>query len=192
MVSYDAFGRFLAIQYDGTNVADFTTLVSGVLDPYSVPYQVSDVSGANLYVIVQPPGIPVTLQLQVGDWLVIRPLATASSTFEKLSNTTFIARYTSVIKLATDIAESGGSGAFGIANVPTLLGNSQTTVSVTIKPTLSAAPTDAVAILAGGVSLLASLSILSTTPVSGSQVDVVVRNTGLLSLSGASVFVHCA
>lgn len=79
--------------------------------------------------------------------------------------------------------------AVGVATVPSLLGNTQTTVQVTITPTMPDTSYTAVAVITGGVALLASLSVLSTTKVSGSRVDVVVRNTGLLTLAGASVLV---
>jgi hypothetical protein len=78
----------------------------------------------------------------------------------------------------------------GIAAVPTLLGATQTNVNVTIRPTLPAVTGYSVAsVVVGGVNLLAALSILSTTIINASTVQVTVRNTGLLSLGGATVLV---
>jgi len=109
----------------------------------------------------------------------------------------FVRDYTFGTFLVTDsrfqefLAPQSGTSmiALGIATVPTLLGNSQTTVQVTITPTFADTDYQASAVLTGAVSLLASLSVLSTTVFSASRVDVVVRNTGLLSLSGASCLV---
>lgn len=79
--------------------------------------------------------------------------------------------------------------ALGVASVPSLLGNTQVTVPVTIKPTLASTSYTPVAVLLGSSSLLATLSVVSTTAVSESQVDVVVQNTGLLTIAGGSVLV---
>lgn len=79
--------------------------------------------------------------------------------------------------------------ALGVNSVPTLLGAAQATVQVAIKPTFADTNYQATAVVTGAVNLLASLSVLSVTVVNGTRVDVVVRNTGLLSLSGASVLV---
>jgi hypothetical protein len=80
--------------------------------------------------------------------------------------------------------------ALGIASVPSLLGSAQTTVQVTIRPTLPNNTYNVAAALSGAVNLLASLSVLSISKVSGSRADVVVRNTGLLTLAGALVVVN--
>jgi hypothetical protein len=76
--------------------------------------------------------------------------------------------------------------ALGVASVPSLLGNTQVTVPVTIKPTLASTSYTPVAVLLGSS---ATLSVVSTTAVSESQVDVVVQNTGLLTIAGGSVLV---
>lgn len=80
---------------------------------------------------------------------------------------------------------SAGTGA-----VPSLIANQQTTVQVTLRAAMADTDYEAVAVLIGGVSLLAALSIVSTTVVSATRVDVVVRNTGLITLAGATVLVQ--
>lgn len=79
--------------------------------------------------------------------------------------------------------------ALGIAGVPTLLGGVAVNIDVTIRPAYSDTSYQATAALSGTVSLLAALSIISVTIISGSVVRVRVQNTGLLSLSGAQVVV---
>lgn len=77
----------------------------------------------------------------------------------------------------------------GTAAVPTLIGGAGAVVPVTIKPVFVDTNYQAVAIVTGGVSLLAALSVTATAPVSGSLVNVTVQNTGLLSLGGGAVLV---
>jgi len=76
----------------------------------------------------------------------------------------------------------------GAAAVPTLLASAQVTVSVTLYPTLPDTSYTPHTQLFGGINL-GPLEILSTTVVSTTVVDVVVRNNGLLSLTGATLLV---
>lgn len=75
--------------------------------------------------------------------------------------------------------------AMGIATVPTIAGSTTVNVDVTIKPTVPSTSYSCSAVLTGSVSLLATLSLLSTTMLNTSTVRCSVRNTGLLSLGGA-------
>lgn len=77
----------------------------------------------------------------------------------------------------------------GVATVPTLLGGVEVNVDVTIRPTYLDTNYQAVAIVTGALSILAALSVVSTTIVNATTVRVRVRNTGLLSISGGSVLV---
>lgn len=78
---------------------------------------------------------------------------------------------------------------FGAIPAP-LIGNATTTIQVTIKPTMPSTAYQAQATLAGSSNILGSLSIQSVTVVSPSRVDVVVKNTGVVSLNGGSVIVY--
>lgn len=75
----------------------------------------------------------------------------------------------------------------GIATIPSLNAAGQTTVQVTLKPTLASTAYTATAVVTGTVSLLAALSVQSVAAVSGSRADVVVKNTGLVTLAGGQV-----
>lgn len=79
----------------------------------------------------------------------------------------------------------------GVEPVPLLAGSQETTVSVAIVPPMVDMDYTAAPALSGAVNLLGSLTVLSHTKVSESRVDVVVKNNGLLSLSGATVLVAC-
>lgn len=78
--------------------------------------------------------------------------------------------------------------AAGQAAVPSLILNAQATVQVTVKPTLPGAY-NPVAFTSGGLSILANLSVVSVTAVSGSRVDVTVKNVGVATIAGATVVV---
>lgn len=78
----------------------------------------------------------------------------------------------------------------GSAVLPSLLSGGETTVSVALRTAMADTTFDVVPVLtAPGVGLLTDLQIVSTSVVSASSVNVVVRNTGLVTLSGASVLV---
>lgn len=76
----------------------------------------------------------------------------------------------------------------GAAAVPTLLAGAQVTVPVGMYPSLPSSSFTPHTQLFGGINL-GPLQVLSATPTSTSNVDVVVRNNGLLSLTGATLLV---
>lgn len=77
----------------------------------------------------------------------------------------------------------------GTASVPTLLTTQSATVAVTLKIPFFNTSYSAVAVVTGALNLLGALQINSVTIVDEDTVNVVVQNTGLLTLSGASVLV---
>lgn len=189
---------WIAIQFNGSNMAEILAAAG------AVPACSRDMAKGIFPWPINPT-----------DWVVIRG---NTGRVMRRTNAQFHAGFREGSEVASDIADEvlatpqvqqalRDYGAFGIAVVPSLLGQAQTTVQVTIRPTLPDTTYTPVAILSGAVGLLASLSVLSATPVatngplvsggpnvpgSSARVDVVVRNTGLLTLSGGSVFVHCA
>lgn len=85
----------------------------------------------------------------------------------------------------SDLAMSAGT-----AGVPSLLVGASATVSVTLVAAMAdTSYTPVSALTAQGVGVLANLSITSTTVVSTTRVDVVVKNNGLVTLTGAIVLV---
>jgi len=79
--------------------------------------------------------------------------------------------------------------AIGIANVPSLVADATTTVSVTLTASFADSSYNAQAVLVGGVGVLAALEITSVTVTDINTVDVAVHNTGLITLSGAQILV---
>lgn len=77
----------------------------------------------------------------------------------------------------------------GTAAVPTLLLAQSVTVPVTLKKSFIDTAYSAIALLSGSLNLLGALQVNSVTIVDEDTVDVVVQNTGLVTLSGASVLV---
>ncbi|MGW3153994.1 hypothetical protein [Streptomyces sp. NPDC001089] len=77
----------------------------------------------------------------------------------------------------------------GKGTVPTLLASATANVVVTLKPGFADTSYSPAAQVVGGVNLLSALSIQSTTVTTKDTVTVVVKNTGLVSLGGATVLV---
>lgn len=78
-----------------------------------------------------------------------------------------------------------GSGVVG-----SLVLNATQTIQVPLKPDLGTTPYTATAVVSGGaVSVLANLQVQSVTAVSGSRVDVLVKNVGVATIAGATVLV---
>ena len=88
--------------------------------------------------------------------------------------------------LATDVALSAG-----VATVPTLGAGASATVSVALARAMADATFTATAFLTGqGITLLGNLVIQSWNVTSAEVVDVVVKNTGLVSIAtGANLVV---
>lgn len=162
-----------AIQYDGSNDAEVIAAAEAFFT--LVNTGVNFVSGAvvaNEVVITTDQYVMTAIA--VGSWL-IRDRTEVYTTTDAYQNINY--DVTPVVAL-------------GIAAVPTLAGSAQATVHVTINPPMPNDNYNAAAVLSGGVGLLSKLSIVSVTVVNESTVDVVVDNTGLLQLSGASVIVN--
>jgi len=178
--------RFGAI-YDGTNSADFNTAISN----FTI---VSEVGGVLTFDSDNPGYVANT-----GDWIIWLQGAVAN-VFSPSQFATFLTTVPTderVDDLATDlttleaVVDALGDAAMlsvGAAAVPTLLASAQVTVSVTLYPTLPDTSYTPHTQLFGGINL-GPLEILSTTVVSTTVVDVVVRNNGLLSLTGATLLV---
>jgi len=79
--------------------------------------------------------------------------------------------------------------AVGVATVPLLLVGGSATVAVTLQPAMPDSTYNAYASKFAGVSLT-DLSINSVTVVNSTTVNVAVSNTGLATITGASVMVH--
>lgn len=102
-------------------------------------------------------------------------------------------RIDSDLEVQGNVTASGLVGssvlAAGQGSVPTLVLNGTATVTVTVKPSFKDTAYQAVAQVIGGTSVLGALSVQSVTAMSVNTVNVVVKNTGLATLSGASVLV---
>lgn len=154
------------IQYTGSNAQDVMDTIDLILSPF-----VSTLNGGVITTFLGP--------MNPGDWFC--------QDYNLVSSIVPNSRFVQHLYAQGDL----DTISLGIAAVPTLLGSTQTTVQVTIKPAFADTNYQATAVVTGAVNLLASLSVLSVSVINTSRVDVVVRNTGLLSLSGASVLVSC-
>lgn len=162
--------KYPSVKYDGTNSAEVV--------------QVGELSGHDCSIVSESGGVLVVSDdtasqqrtLNTGEWAYIDP-ESPNSVFETVTNTRFDELF-----FKTTVSA-------GTAGVPTLLLSQSTTVVVTLKIPFFDTSYVATAVLAGSLSLLGALQINSVTIVDEDTVNVVVQNTGLVTLSGASVLV---
>lgn len=196
--------KVIATYYDGTN-SDDVWAAAQLIDTTATWTRIS--GGDPLYVTRQQPyGGPLYYYTVGYDrWLVVLPdsglwtvltdeayqrgyrndpggaadLTTLSGTVDALSAT---------VTALADVT-AGKAQAFGLGFVPALALNAQTTIQVHITPSYAGGYTPDVEIV-GTAALLAGLSVLSATVVSAVRVDVVVKNTGLLTFGGTNLIVR--
>lgn len=84
------------------------------------------------------------------------------------------------------VRQSGGKADLGL---PLLVGQSRT-LQVPLNPAFPDTAYSAAPVVTNGTGLLPNLAVVSWTNVSGSRVDVTVRNDGLATLTAASVLVY--
>lgn len=165
---------FGAVQYDGTNAA----FIAGCFDGGTVVGTpgttcVIDINGS------------FNIEISTGDWVAV----SQGGFYGRFTPAQYAAAWTEIYSASQVTSLTAPVNAIGIGTVPTLGANAQATVHVELSADFGGTSYSAAAALHGGTALLGALTILSTTKVDGNTVDVVVKNTGLASLSGAGVFV---
>lgn len=164
-----------AIQYDGSNSAQILSYVP----------MIEFVSETGGVLTVESPPDSATWNINTNDFVVVQQGAIASVANPGLFNFSFDCNVTcDTLPLSPASAQ-----AIGVAAVPTLLLGGSTTVAVTLQPAMPSTSYTAYANKFAAVSLL-NLVINSVTIVDEETVNVNVSNTGLVTLSGASVMVH--
>lgn len=162
--------KYPSVKYTGSNSAEVI--------------QVGELSGHDCSIVSESGGVLVVSDdtasqqrtVNSGEWAYIDP-ESPNSVFEVVTQTVFNNFF-----FKTEIS-------VGIAGVPTLLLTQSTTVTVTLKVPFFDTSYTPVALITGSLTLLGALQINSVTIIDEDTVNVVVQNTGLLSLSGASVLV---
>lgn len=189
-----------AVQYDGTN--------SGDIDALFPVNTLSEVSG--VWTFESPPAGP-TYVVNTNDWIVFFQ----NMVFGTYSPTAFDFFYRcnaecadlqsaevqdlqeavetlqgQVEDLQGEVDALGGMSvrSVGVAPVPLLLLGASTTVAVQLNPAMADSAYTAKAFKFAGVSLT-DLAINSVTIVDADTVNVAVENTGLATITGASVLV---
>lgn len=181
-----------AVQYDGTN--------SGDIDALFPVNTLSEVSG--VWTFESPPTGP-TYVVNTNDWIVFFQ----NMVFSTYSPTAFDFFYRcnaecadlqeavetlqgQVEDLQGEVDALGGMSvrSVGVAPVPLLLLGASTTVAVQLNPAMADSAYTAKAFKFAGVSLT-DLAINSVTIVDADTVNVAVENTGLATITGASVLV---
>jgi hypothetical protein len=167
------------MQYTGSNAADVMAYIDTVFAP-----EICTIAGNTITCFVgeMNPNDWFIHQFGSANYILGGNLVTLDSTPSIVSSNVFNPQMLLDAPHAETIS-------LGVGSVPTLLGSAQATINVTLKPAFADTNYVATAIVTGAVNLLASLSVVSTSIVNATTVSVVVRNTGLLSLSGASILV---
>lgn len=178
----------VAVQYTGSNSAEILAAAQAVTQYSGNAWAVQSELGGVLTLVETPAvGAVGVWPIASGQWVII---AMDFGIIARLSSAAYQARY----RLINDIVNAAllQVGSIGIALVPELTASGTTTVTVQIRPAQPDTSYTASASLAGGTSLLGSLSIVagSVTKVSGSVVTAQVRNSGLVTLSGALLLVN--
>lgn len=166
-----------AIQYTGSNSADIDSQVPGI----------TITSEAGGVLTLDSSGYEVILNTT--DWIIWNSFQTFG-----LPNSLYHREW-DCVALCADIAQVNASTSnvfvrgIGVAPVPTLATTEDTMVSVPIQPAMPDSGFSAYAAVFGGDNP-DLLSITSVTVVDVDTVDVIVENTGGVTVSGVTVMVH--
>lgn len=162
-----------AIQYTGSNSAEIDSLITN--------FDIVSESGGVL-TAESPTGNAVPT-INTGNWISYSQGAVVSVQSNTEFNNSYIRN-----AIYSDLAAVSGVLSAGVKECPLLVvGN--TTVSVDLIPAMPSSSYTANAQLFASVSVLSNLAISSVTVVDADTVDVVVNNTGLVSLTGANILV---
>jgi hypothetical protein len=168
-----------AVQYTGSNAREIMAYIDTVFTP-----EVCTLEGNTINCFVG--------QMNPSDWFIQER---GSASFVLGGNLVTLNRVPSIISnsvLTPSLRLDGPPPetiALGFAPIPPLAASAQANIPVTLVPSFTTPNYVATAVVTGAVNLLASLSVVSVNITSPAIVSVVVRNTGLLSLSGGSVLV---
>lgn len=200
--------RKAVVQYTGSNSAEIDALISNFTILSEVGGVLSFTSGSGTYTANISDWVCYTqgAVTEVWDtglmdffynkyWSETESLALASTVGTSQTSITALqaAQTTTAANLATLQAQFNTLApaamlSVGISPVPNLLGSTNATVAVPLWPPMSSGTyTPHAQLFSNGIDI-GALTILSTTATSTTNVNVVVRNTGLLALLGA--FVH--
>lgn len=176
--------RYLAIQYTGSNSAEIDAAIT----------QLDIISEVGGVLTVESPPSGGTYIIATGEWVrftqgaIISKHTTSELNFNYIRNAIYddVASLTSTVNTLSgqvNTISAAGARSVGVRDTGTMLGSGNTTLAVTLTPAMPSGSYSASGMLFGPVAVLASLNILSVTAVNSTTVNVVVQNTGLLSLT---------
>lgn len=170
------FSRVVSVKYDGTNSALVMTMLGNLGFGGGYTLAVADANHMVCTRVAAP-----DLEIPVNMWATLSP----DSVLQIVTESEMLRQYKTLDQMAVDLAGATPAViAIGVGTVPAMLLNAQATVQVTIAPAFANTSYNVATVLSSQTGLLANVSIVSSTKVSGSRVDVVVKNTGLASLAG--------
>lgn len=185
MGNVDSVSRvMMATQYVGTNGTDVLALVQGITQYSGNVWSVISDDATTVTLLEAGPTLSAVWTVTVGQWVVCDM---SFGIIAILGADKYAVRYNQISTVVAEAIRDAGS--IGVANVPALSAGI-IAVPVQIKPAQADTSYVATASLSASASVLGSLSIDSVVKTSGSVVTVTVRNSGLLTLSGAIVIVN--
>lgn len=180
-----------AVQYDGTNSSDIAALDPGF--DFN-----NDSEAGGVWTFQSPPdsalfNVPTDSWILFGQNMVFSVKTDAEFLLQHQCNITcedFDSQIEEAIETALETMPSGSMvRSVGVGAVPTLLLSTSANVDVQLQPAMPDTSFTAYASKFAAVSLV-DLAINSVTIIDNDTVRVNVSNTGLITLSGASVMVH--
>lgn len=163
---------YKAIQYTGSN--------SAAIDAAITDFTITSESGGVLHCTSASSSFTVN----TNDWVVFTQGAVSGA----FDTSTFNYFYDLDARHSDIVGVSGGVKSAGIGTTGTILLGGNQTVSVPMIPAMANTGFTVDARIFGGT-ILGTLTVTSATVTSTTNVDVVVHNPGLVSISGAHVLV---
>jgi hypothetical protein len=164
-----------AIQYIGSNSAD--------VDAAITDFTIDSESGG----VLNCTSGSIAWTVNTNDWVIF-----VQGAVYNVHTPAQFAYFYDVNALISDVAGvPSGILSAGIGTAPTILASGNATVSVPMIPAMPSTGLTANARVFGGT-ILGTLTVTSVTVTSTTNVDVVVHNPGLLSISGAHILVDAS
>lgn len=189
----------LSVLYDGTNSAEVLTMCQNITQYSGNTWSIGGESGLLLLVETNPGGLRADWPILPGQVVVVAP---DTGIIARMTPAAYSARYRSIEAIIAGAVTSSVQplvvaevakamfGGFGVAALPVLLPAATSgPIQVVIQPTQPSAGYVAKAFAISGAAVLTTLSIESIVNTSSSVATVVVKNNGLLSVSGV-LLVH--
>lgn len=193
-----------ATQYTGSNGADVLAMCQAITQYSGNVWSIDSDDGQMLQLReVAPMGPPALWPVTAGQWVIVAP---DTGIIARMPANVYAARYQGLADIVSAAVAANVNviaasepvqtaiknetakamyGGFGVAALPALLGGvTSSPIPVALLPAQPDTGYVARAFAISGAAVLTTVEIVSITKTSGSVANVIVKNTGVLSLSG--------